>query len=511
MVNFVVIVTDQHRADYLGCTGHPVLKTPNIDRIAEKGTIFDRFYVANPVCMPNRSAIMTGRYTSVSGVRHNGIPLPLEANTFVDVLREGGYDTALIGKSDLQCTLESEPELGPNPAGTGPLSNARRRPAGSYDQETSRRWDKKGRDAIKLPYYGFSHVDLLTGHGDSAGAAHLEDQRDTLGDPEQLRGTLNQLTHAYTCPQAIRTSIPEAQHSTFWVRDCAVEYLSSAQRKETSFFAFLSFPDPHHPFAPPGKYWDMYGPDDMVLPDSFHQHSNNPPPHLKWLREHGQIGDAGYGAARVTEQQAREAMALTCGMIAMVDDAVGAILDTLDAQGLTEDTVLVFTSDHGDFLGDHGMILKGPMHYQSTVKVPFIWSDPDTLKPARTTRLSSSVDISTTILRRAGLQPYWGIQGKDLFTSEPSDAILIEDEGNRISLGFDQAPRVRTIVTDRYRMSVYQDADWGELYDLVSDPGEITNLWGNPAFATEKSDLQFKLIQNMTRACDSSPWPDSLA
>jgi hypothetical protein len=98
-----------------------------------------------------------------------------------------------------------------------------------------------------------------------------------------------------------------------------------------------------------------------------------------------------------------------------------------------------------------------------------------------------------------------------LFTSEPSDAILIEDEGNRISLGFDQVPRVRTIVTDRYRMSVYQDADWGELYDLVSDPGEITNLWSNPTFATEKSGLQFKLIQNMTRACDSSPWPDSLA
>lgn len=509
--NFLFLIADQLRADYLSCAGHPAVKTPNIDRIAARGTMFNRFYVANPVCMPNRASIMTGRMSSVSGVRHNGIPLPLEANTFVDVLREGGYDTALIGKSHLQCTVAGEPELGPNPAGQGVLANARKRPDGNYEQEIDANWDAKGHNAMDLPYYGFSHVEITTGHGDKAGATHLMHQRAAIDDPERLRGKANQLPHAYTCPQAIRTRVPEEQYSTFWIRDRAVDYLSSPDRKETPFFAFVSFPDPHHPFTPPGKYWDMYDPDDMVLPESFHRHSNTPPPHLNWLRENVEPGKAAYGAALVNERQAREAMALTCGMIAMIDDAVGTLLDQLEDNGLAEDTIIIFTSDHGDFLGDHGMILKGPMHYQSTIRVPFIWADPDDAKSAQSERLSSSVDIARTILDHAGLMPFHGMQGENLFASRTRKSVLVEDDGNRVSLGFSRAPRLRTLVTDRYRMSIYQDQDWGELYDLTSDPGEITNLWDDPSMVGIKTSLQFELIQQMARTCDSSPWPDSLA
>jgi len=509
--NILFIVADQLRADYLSCAGHPVVKTPNIDRIAAKGMMFNRFYVANPVCMPNRASILTGRHSSVSGVRHNGIPLPLETNTFVDILREGGYDTALIGKSHLQCTLNGEPELGSNPAGDGPLANARRRPEGNYDQEKAASWGQKGRAAMDLPYYGFAHVDLLTGHGDSAGGAHLLDQRAALGDPEKLRGPANQLPHDYTCPQAIRTAIPEEQHSTFWVRDRAIDYLSSAERQDRPFFGFVSFPDPHHPFTPPGKYWDMYDPDVMVLPESFSNRSDNPPPHLKWLRENGELGKAAFGAALVTERQAREAMALTCGMIAMIDDAVGDVLDQLEASGLADNTIVIFTSDHGDFLGDHGMILKGPMHYQSTVRVPFIWADPDSTRQTETDRLSSAIDIGPTILQRAGLPSFCGMQGQDLFDATPRNSVLIEDDGNRVSLGFETAPRLRTLLTVRYRISIYRGQSWGELYDLAEDPCEITNLWDDPAMAETKASLQFELIQQMAHACDSSPWPDSLA
>ena len=100
--NFVLFITDQHRADYLSCYGHPVLKTPHVDSIAARGVSFDRFYVATPVCMPNRATLMTGRMPSVHGVRSNGMPLSLRANTFVDALRAGGYATALVGKSHLQ-------------------------------------------------------------------------------------------------------------------------------------------------------------------------------------------------------------------------------------------------------------------------------------------------------------------------------------------------------------------------------------------------------------------------
>jgi len=511
MTNFLFIIADQLRADYLGCTGHPVLKTPNIDRIAARGRLFERCYVANPVCMPNRAALMTGRHSSINGVRHNGISLPLEANTFADVLRAGGYDTALFGKCHHQSMVENPPELGPNPSGKGPLANATRRPAGNYRQEQSAEWAQKGSDALERPYYGFDHLDLLTNHGDGTGAAHEMEQRQKFGGPDKLRGPANQLPHTYTCPQAVRTAVPEDQYSTFWIRDKATAYLSDPVRRDTPFFAFVSFPDPHHPFTPPGKYWEMYDPDDMVLPDSFHNRSENPPPHLKWLYENGEIGQARYGAALVSDRQAREAIALTCGMIAMIDDAVGSILDMLEAQGLAEDTVVVFTSDHGDFMADHGMILKGPMHFQSTIRVPLIWADPLEKTPSRTTRLASTVDLSSTILARAGLTPYCGIQGIDLNGPDPRQSVLVEDDGNRVSLGFEAAPRLRTLVTGQYRLTVYCGESWGELYDLKTDPGEVRNLWDSTAHEGIRNDLMFRLTQEMMAACDRSPWPETLA
>ena len=132
--------------------------------------------------------------------------------------------------------------------------------------------------------------------------------------------------------------------------------------------------------------------------------------------------------------------------------------------------MIVFTSDHGDFLGDHGMILKGPMHYQSTVKVPFIWSDPKAETEPNVSQLSSSIDIAPTILSRAALPPYWGMQGEDLFSDRSNRNILVEDDGNRASLGFEEAPRVRTLVTERFRLSIYQDQAWGELYDSRERP-----------------------------------------
>ena len=122
--NFVFIITDQHRADYLGCTGHPVLKTPHIDKIARQGTIFKRFHVANPVCMPNRACLLTGRLASVNGVRMNGNDLPLHMTTFPQVLSAHGYDTALIGKSHVQTFTNIPAPICKNPLGNGPLTNA---------------------------------------------------------------------------------------------------------------------------------------------------------------------------------------------------------------------------------------------------------------------------------------------------------------------------------------------------------------------------------------------------
>ena len=281
--NFLLIITDQHRADYLGCYGHPLLKTPHIDFIAARGTRFERFYVATPVCMPNRATLMTGRMPSVHGVRSNGMPLSLRSNTFVDALRAGGYATALVGKSHLQNFTGFGPVLKRDPPRPGdclldaefaeamkPSTNE-----SAYDQELPSRWLSGNDFAMRLPFYGFEHVDLCTDHGHRVGGHYYVWLKSKRPNADALRDPKNQLPHDYVCPQAIRTPIPEELYPTSYIADKACAWLDghSEARRRAPFFLMVSFPDPHHPFTPPGRYWSMYRPDDMAVPPSF-DHGN---------------------------------------------------------------------------------------------------------------------------------------------------------------------------------------------------------------------------------------------
>ena len=149
--NFILIITDQHRADHIGCYGNQVVRTPNIDGLAAAGTRFDRFYVATPICMPNRATLMTGRMPSLHGARQNGIPLSLTATTFVDIMRAAGYDTALIGKCHLQSISANPPTIGMpevDPNLTPPPEHLREADKtltkhGRYDQELPSTWERE--------------------------------------------------------------------------------------------------------------------------------------------------------------------------------------------------------------------------------------------------------------------------------------------------------------------------------------------------------------------------------
>ena len=172
--NFLYIMCDQLRADWLGCYGHKVVKTPNIDALAATGTRFDKFYVASPICMPNRASFMTGRFPSVNGLRWNGCSLPQRANTFVDVLRKAGYNTASIGKSHLQPFTEVEAEKRGLDGDNMPIQEAWEPDNGRYDLEQPSQYRSSDRFEFPLPYYGFNHVDMVTGHGDRAGGHYLQ-------------------------------------------------------------------------------------------------------------------------------------------------------------------------------------------------------------------------------------------------------------------------------------------------------------------------------------------------
>jgi len=525
--NFILFITDQHRADFLGCYGHPIVRTPNIDSIAARGTVFDRFHVASPVCMPNRSSLVTGRMPSVHGVRCNGIPLSMDAVTFVDLLRDAGYLTALVGKSNLQNFTSHPPITRRYPARSGyhepspRLTQAIRTDLGGsrYEQETPEHW-AVGNARIATPFYGFDQVTLVRAHGDAVGGHYDGWLTERNAKARDLLGPSNSLPHDYVCPQAYRTAIPEELYSTAFLGECAAAFLDDADRG-APFFLMVSFPDPHHPFNPPGKYWDMYSPTAFPVPEAFLRDDWTPPKHVQAILDEGAAGTAnrmGMSSIGVSAREAREARALTCGMITCIDDSIGGVLRALDRSGRRDDTVVSFTSDHGDHLGDHRLLFKGAEQYQSLLRVPFIWCDPRASgHPARTDALASTIDISATVLDRARIEPYTGIQGRSLIPAVSNraasvrDCVFIQYDHQRPHPAFGAPPRVHSIIDGRYRLSVFHGTEWGELYDLVDDPGEFKNLWDEPTYAARRAAMMERLAFAEIEHVDRVPLPTRLA
>ena len=522
--NFLLFITDQHRADHLGCYGNDIVRTPHIDSIAARGVRFDRFHVANPVCMPNRASLMTGRMPSAHGVRHNGIPLAVEDTTFVELLAAAGYRTALLGKSHLQNFTGAPPELGlPEMPGKTPppdsLNDAvrPRRDGPEYENENQRLWRSDPAHRVREPFYGFGHTRICTGHGDQVGGHYLHWIHARHDDPDSLRGPQNAIPdNRIEAPQAWRTRMPEALYPTAYVAEMAGEFLEQhwATGGDAPFFAQVSFPDPHHPFTPPGRYWDMYDPEDIPLPASF---GAEPLPPVRALREALARGEAVRDTVfpyAVTEREARQIIALTYGMIGMIDDAIGRVLARLEALGLADDTVVIFTSDHGDYMGDHGLMLKFFLHYQGLIRVPFLWADPASADRGAASRaLSGTIDIAPSVLGRAGLQPFNGMQGRDLLDAAAPvpEGIVVEEDPHRAFLEFGAAHRIRTLVTESWRFTVHDGFDWGELYDLAADPHECVNLWDAPAAAGARAKLTELLMHRLIQLQDRAPLPTGRA
>ena len=462
--------------------------------------------------MPNRASLLTGRYTSTHGLRHNGCDLSYDASTFVEALRLSGYRTAAVGKSHVQpmTGIPSQPRV--DPASLGPLKEAWRIDNSDYDNEDPSRYLGDEYYKFDLPYYGYEHVDMVTWHGDLCDGHYRQWARKMSPDAESWRDRKNQLPHDYICPQAVRTPVPEQFYPTSFIRDREIDWLESVRGDEKPFFNFVSFPDPHHPFTPPGKYWDMYKPGEFATPPGYGEHRNPTPP-MRFLHDQWTSGKRfaeAQEAFMANEREIREAMALTCGMIAMIDDAVGAIIAKLKAIGRYEDTVIVFNADHGDYLGDCSMLLKGAIMRRSINNVPFIWSDPADRTSRSSAALASTVDLAPSILARAGVKPYFGIQGKSLLGNLDGSAalrekLLVEYEDTQPRMGFSRAAVVRTLQTREHRVTIYKGEDWGELYDLQSDPQELNNRWDDAAYAGVKARMTDALMREMLDNVDQSP------
>ena len=522
--SYILFVTDQQRFDHLGCYGHPMLKTPNIDGMAAEGVAHDRFYVASPVCMPNRASLMTCRMPSSHGVVSNGVPLARDNVTFVEMLRAAGYDTALIGKSHLQNVSTWTPQIEPRQYREGyrappdELAQAIRSDLDSAEYQFEREvfW-KRENPKVPTPFYGFDHVDSVLRHGTMNGGDYLIWLKRGAPEVVPLRGRANQLPHDYVCPQAVRTPIPEEYYSTTYIADRASEWLEGRKGNPKPFFLMVSWPDPHHPFNPPGKYWDMYKPEDMVVPPAYLANNWDPPEYVK-IAERDRARDKTLGqnsgaTVAVSRQEALEARALTCGMIALIDDAVGKVRTAVQDAEIADNTVQIFTSDHGDHLGDHRLLFKGAEQYDTLTHVPFIWADPAGPKGERCDELAQTIDIGTTILEHAKIEAPTGMHGQALSVAGGAgrDAALIQYETQRTQEAFGSRPRVHTIIQDRWRLSLYLGKCRNELFDLEDDPGEMTNLWESDDHADIRNRLIEKLAELEIAAVDRVPLPTAQA
>ncbi len=316
--------------------------------------------------------------------------------------------------------------------------------------------------------------------------------------------------------------MPEEIYPTTWIADRAIDYLGDTARGDAPFFAFVSFPDPHHPFNPPGKYWDMYDPDDFDLPVTFADHRNPVPP-MRWPEAnfHGSAEQmTAQTAVYQDEQELKQAMALSAGMITMIDDRIGRIVEALKNNGQYDNTVIVFNSDHGHYLGDYNLLLKGMLASRGLTRVPCIWSDPKDRSARLRDTLASTIDLSATILDRAGLERYHGIQGRSMLpTIEQGaghrDEVLIEFNDGAPKFGFDRPARGRTLVTKHWRYSMFAGESWGALFDLQNDPRETDNLWDDPAHFETRARLAERLIHHLAAQMDESPvryrWPEPAA
>ena len=470
--NFLFITTDQQRWDAVGLHNHAI-RTPNMDRLANEGMRFDRAYPTNAICMPARASMITGRSQRGHQVFNHDVNLSEAIPVLGDHLQDAGYTTALIGKAHFR-TADIEDGLPDHP------------PEGSVCAADGLWYG---------PYYGFEYAEIQTGHAYPAGHHRVWLERN---HPEGLRLWRKEhaLTPATGAFESWRNAIPADWHYTNWTAERSIHWLQNRDTQQP-FFLWTSFSDPHKPFAPPAPYCDLYDPADMPDPVPREDVSNKPP-HYGWARDGKPYG--GYNThAGWDGEQLKEIIAHYYGLTSFIDDAMGKLFDELSRQGLWENTHVVFTSDHGEGLKDHGIGAKPMMSYECVNRVPFFWRQPSASSAGVHDGVMSHLDLTPTFLDLADADPLPGMEGrsfKALLSGDATahrDAVIVE----RISVLAGERMKVKMLVTRDWKLLHYGSAPYGELYSVNDDPQDLNNLWDDEDFADTRRQLLDLLLAEL--------------
>ena len=490
--NILFVMFDQLRWDYLSCYGHKHLHTPNIDRLADKGVRFTRCYIQSPICGSSRMSTYTGRYVHSHGASWNGIPLKVGEITMADHLRKAGMDCYLVGKTHMRADAEGMARLGLEPDS---LIGARvsecgfdvferddgmlpEGPDGLYDPDGAKEYNKwlkaKGYESDN-PWHDFANSGL-----DESG---------------------NVLSGWFLKNSAEPANIAEPDSETPYLTGRGIDFIKG---HDGPWCCHLSYIKPHWPYVVPEPYASMYGPQHVQPVVRSNAERENPHPVFRAFMEN-KVGEA------FSRQEVRDAVIPAyMGLIKQADDQMGRLFKWLDDTGRADDTMILLTSDHGDFLGDHWMGEKTFFHNASTV-VPLIIYDPspeaDATRGTVCDALVECIDFAPTFVEVAGGKPdYHVLEGESLVpilhgqaSETKRDYVICEYDYSATPtadlLGQDVREATMFMLADKkWKLMHFEGGHRPMLFDLENDPNEFNDLGGNDEHAGVIADLYDKLF-----------------
>jgi arylsulfatase len=454
--NVLFILSDQHNAKVLGCKGHPDVKTPHLDRLAAEGVRFENAIAQNPICTPSRVSYLSGQYCHNHGYYGLSGPNPGGLPSILGHFRRFGYRTCAIGK--IHCPeywIEDDSDVFHE---TCDCSIGRRSPA--YTQFLVERGKEELEDHIALRALG------------------RRGQQAMEGWPSKL-------------------TFEESQEG--WITEQTIKFMKECAAQGLPFFAHASLPRPHQCTAPSEPFWSMYDESKLTLPGNCDQGPTNKAPHFTRAVEYWRKGEWALFEPRTFEAARRRKLHGYLGAVSQVDHAVGLMVDFLRQSGLAQNTIVIYSTDHGDYAAEHDIMEKAPgICADAITRIPSIWWWPGKLKAGHVAReIVETVDVAPTLCALAGIDVLETFDGKDI------SHLLRGESGDVHKVGVTEFAWSKSLRKGKWRLVYYPPEmfaeeypqGFGELYDLEADPWEKRNLYFEPACQPVVVELQRDLLE----------------
>jgi arylsulfatase len=464
MPNILWICPDMQRFDTIEGLNNDFIHTPNLKKLMAESVTLTHTYVQNPVCSPSRASFLTGRYPHTTGLRALGQRIRPDERLVTRILADAGYACGLSGKLHLA------------PVAGGRLED---------------RID----DGYSVFDWSIDLTNLWPGH--NMWRVWLNEQG--VKWPEAPKGDEGLAWGVPIDPKYTQTA---------WCSDRAIQFIRG-QKDFNPWLMSVNIFQPHHPFWPTKEYLDRYRPADMPGPN-YREGELADKPIYQQVDHQAAYAGQDISFTKTSDFEHRKIKAAYYAMIEQIDTEVGRMLQALDETGQAENTIVVFMSDHGEMLGDHGIFLKGPYFYEGGIRVPMILRWPGKYKAGlRSNALVEMVDLAPTLLEAAGIAIPQGVQGRSLTslltgrTTRHRDSVYCEffDSG----FLYNPPPMAVCVRTETHKLAYYQNLEIGEFYDLEKDPTETNNLWNSPSARAAREEMMHLVVARMVDTVDPIP------